>query len=95
MEAPEGFTTREEIDRRQSERLPALAARIALHPRPIKAVQDAMMQDAIELSSADVVESGRDFASLSDSEKNDILQRNYQHCMDRAGRYFKALEEQN
>jgi hypothetical protein len=94
MEGAE-FTTREEIERMQAERLPQMATRLSLHPEPRKFLQQATMADALELSAADVVESGREFVALSDEEKMALLRRNYEHVMDRNGRYFKAREEMN
>lgn len=89
------FTTREQMDAIQRERLPSLATRITLHPRPHQALQDATMQDATELAAADVVESGREFAHLTDAERQQIYTRNYAYCLARNTQFLHGLETKN
>lgn len=95
MEEPEPTITREEIALRQAERLPQLAVQWLLHIGPTRAMSESAVQDALELSAAEVVESGREFASLSDREKRDTLTRNYEFCLDRNRRFLRLLEDQN
>ena len=89
------ITTRSEIEAQQIERLPSIATRVLLSIRPKEALRKAALDDAMELSAADVMESGREFSEVPDKERRDILTANFAHCLDRNLRYMKALEGRN
>jgi len=88
-----GITTRDEIWAQQIDRLPNLARRLMLHPRPEKALRDATMQDALEMAAADVVESGREFVEVPDDERQAILTTYFEHCLQRNMGYLKDAEQ--
>lgn len=90
-----GITTRDEIWTQQIDRLPSLARRLMLHPRPEKALRQATMQDALEMAAADVVESGRAFAEVDNDERQEILTRYFDHCLQRNLGYLKDAESQD
>ena len=89
------ITTREEIEQQQLDRLPRLATRIMLHPRPKQALEAQTADDALELAAADVVESGREFAELSEDERMSIYVRSYEHCAQRNTAYLAHLDSVN
>lgn len=94
MEQPiEEFTTRDEIAEIQASRLPQLGVRILLHPRPKEALEEAAREDAVELAAAEVVESGREFAALTDDERREILAKNFRYTRERNRTYMRLLEE--
>lgn len=90
-----GFITREQIEQQQAERLPSVARQAQVHLSAERMLKEVFLQDAIELSSADVLESGRSFEELSDQERADIFRRNYEHVVDRMGRYYRLYEDRN
>lgn len=92
---PETFTTREQMDQVQRDRLPQLATRMMLHPRPHQALQEATMQDATELAAAEVVESGREFAELNDDERQRIFTSVYAYCLARNTQFLRVQETKN
>jgi hypothetical protein len=93
MEAPDALTTRDEIADVQAQRLPQLATRLLLHPHPRDAMEEAVINDALELAAAEVVESGREFMELNDEERQKILVRNYTYCLQRNTTYLRKLED--
>jgi len=90
-----GITTRDEIWSQQIDRLPNLARRLMLHPRPEQALREATMSDALEMAAADVVESGRDFEEVHNDERQAILTRYFEHCLQRNLSYLKDAEARN
>jgi hypothetical protein len=89
------FTTREEIAEMQASRLPALATRMSLHPRPDQVLASAVMEDALELAAADVLESGREFAQVNDDERRAILRKYLNYCRQRNLAFMYARETMN
>lgn len=88
-----GITTRDEIWSQQIDRLPSLARRLMLLPRPEKALRLATMKDALEMAAADVVESGREFAEVNESKRQEILTKYFEHCLQRNLGYLKDAEQ--
>ena len=92
MEATD-ITTRQQIADMQAQRLPDTARRVSLHIRPKRALDEAALQDALELAAAEVLESGRELAEMPDAEKRAILTRCYEHCRERNRVFMRVWEE--
>lgn len=90
MESHDAFVTREDVERVQEARLPQVATRALLALRPKQILEAQTLTDAIELAACAVAESGRDFADLTDGEKADILNRNYEHCARRNAAFLHS-----
>ena len=91
----EEFTTRSEVEAAQTDRLPEMARSALLTINPKRTVERKALDDALELSACDVLESGREFAELSDTERKRILRRNFEYCQDRNRRFMALLEAMN
>jgi hypothetical protein len=76
-------TTLDGIGQQQVDRLPQLAVRLLLHPHPKRAMEEAVRHDAVELAAAEVVENGRQFEELSDSERRSIFEKWHAYCSKR------------
>jgi hypothetical protein len=89
-------TTREQIVARQTDRLPDRATRWALQIHVEQAVDRDALDDALELSSVDILASGRSFEDVPEPERAAILERNLAACVERNRRFLTyLLEEQH
>ena len=89
-----GQITRGDLLARQQDELPGLAVRLTLVPNPKTALEAATMEHAMELSSIDILESGREFVEVPDEERMAILMKNYEFCAQRNARYIHVAREQ-
>lgn len=86
------LTTREQIADMQARRLPSLVRRMALVLHPEIELERSILEDALELAAADVVESGRDFEALTNEERQTVLDTYLGYCRQRNTRYLLAVE---
>lgn len=85
----------EQMAEEQARKLPRLVTRMALHLNAQAALEESTVADALELASADVVQSGRIFDELTDHERGEIFDRYYTYCRQRNIRYLELCEQRN
>ena len=91
----EPVTSRAEIEQQHAERFQQVVARASLHPHPLRVLHAAAASNAVELSAADVVESGRDLEQVNDDERQRIFSKNYEYALGRLLRQMQVHEWQN